>query len=105
MQNKKSCLPKHLAVFISSIIKSVHDNGWGMFTTYLKYKLEDMGKQLLKIDKFFASSQICNVCGYKKSRYKKLSIGQWECLNCKSHHNRDVISKCITNTEPWDTRE
>ena len=47
-----------MAVFISSIIKSVHDNGWGMFTTYLKYKLEDMGKQLLKIDKFFASLQV-----------------------------------------------
>ncbi len=74
MQNKKSCLPKHLAVFISSIIKSVHDNGWGMFTTYLKYKLEDMGKQLLKIDKFFASSQICNVCGYKNPDTKNYPL-------------------------------
>ena len=90
MQNKKSCLPKHLAVFISSIIKSVHDNGWGMFTTYLKYKLEDMGKQLVKIDKFFASSQICNVCGYKNTDTKNLSIRQWDCPNCKTHHNRDV---------------
>ena len=70
--------------------KSVHDNGWGMFTTYLKYKLEDMGKQLVKIDKFFASSQICNACGYKNPDTKKLSIRQWDCPNCKTHHNRDV---------------
>ena len=70
--------------------KSVHDNGWGMFTTYLKYKLEDMGKQLVKIDKFFASSQICNVCGYKNSEVRNLSIREWDCPNCKTHHNRDV---------------
>ena len=70
--------------------KSVHDNGWGMFTTYLKYKLEDMGKQLVKIDKFFASSQICNVCGYKNTDTKNLSIRQWDCPNCGTHHNRDV---------------
>ena len=70
--------------------KSVHDNGWGMFTTYLKYKLEDMGKQLVKIDKFFASSQVCNVCNYKNSGVKNLSIREWDCPNCKTHHNRDV---------------
>ena len=26
--------------------KSVADNGWGMFTSYLKYKLEEKGKKL-----------------------------------------------------------
>ena len=70
--------------------KSVHDNGWGMFTTYLKYKLEDMGKQLVKVDKFFASTQVCNVCGYKNTDTKKLSVREWDCPNCKTHHNRDV---------------
>ena len=38
--------------------KSVSDNGWGMFTGFLKYKLEEQGKKLVKVDKFFASSQI-----------------------------------------------
>ena len=42
--------------------KSVSDNGWGMFTAFLKYKLEEMGKRLVKIDQFFASSQLCNIC-------------------------------------------
>ncbi len=32
--------------------KSVSDNGWGMFVTFLQYKLVDMGKQLVKVDKF-----------------------------------------------------
>ena len=31
--------------------KSVHDNGWGMFKSMLKYKLEDRGKKLIVIDK------------------------------------------------------
>lgn len=36
--------------------KFVADNGWGMFTTFLSYKLSDRGKQLVKIDKWFPSS-------------------------------------------------
>ena len=70
--------------------KSISDNGWGMFTTYLKYKLEDMGKQLVKVDKFFASSQICNVCGYKNSEIKDLAVRAWDCPQCSTHHDRDI---------------
>ena len=70
--------------------KSVGDNGWGMFTTFLQYKLADMGKRLLKVDKFFASSQICNVCGYKNTDTKNLSVRAWVCPECGTHHDRDV---------------
>ena len=70
--------------------KSVSDNGWGTFTTYLKYKLEDMGKQLVKVDRFFASSQMCSVCGYKNTETKNLSIRAWDCPECGTHHDRDV---------------
>ena len=52
--------------------KSVSDNGWGMFTTFLKYKLEKQGKKLVKVDRFFASSQTCSVCGYKNVKTKNL---------------------------------
>jgi len=69
--------------------KSVFDNGWGMFTTFLKYKLEDMGKQLVKVDKWFASSQTCHVCGYKNTATKNLSIRAWDCPNCGTRHDRD----------------
>ena len=70
--------------------KSVSDNGWGMFTTFLKYKLEELGKRLVKIDKFFASSQLCSVCGYKNSETKDLSVREWTCPCCQTYHNRDV---------------
>lgn len=70
--------------------KSVSDNGWGMFTTFLQYKLEELGKRLVRVDKFFASSQICNVCGYKNTATKNLSIRAWDCPECGTHHDRDV---------------
>lgn len=70
--------------------KSVSDNGWGMFVTFLKYKLEEQGKYLIKVDKFFASSQICNVCGYKNTATKNLSIRAWDCPEYGTHHDRDI---------------
>ena len=70
--------------------KSVSDNGWGMFTVFLKYKLEELGKRLVKIDKFFASSQICSVCGYQNSETEDLSVREWICPCCQTNHNRDI---------------
>ena len=46
--------------------KSVADNGWGMFTAFLRYKLDEQGKQLVKIDKWFPSSKTCSDCGHVK---------------------------------------
>lgn len=70
--------------------KSVSDNGWGMFTAFLKYKLEEQGKKLIQADKFFASSQTCNVCGHKNAATKNLAVRAWDCPQCGTHHDRDV---------------
>lgn len=70
--------------------KSVCDNGWGMFTEFLRYKLEEVGKKLVKIGRFFASSQICSCCGYKNLGTKDLSVRAWDCPECGTHHDRDV---------------
>ncbi|WP_289141622.1 transposase [uncultured Brevibacillus sp.] len=51
--------------------KSVADNAWGMFTTFLQYKLDKQGKKLVKIDKWFPSSKTCSRCGQVK---KSLSL-------------------------------
>ena len=70
--------------------KSVSDNGWGMFTDFLEYKLEEQGKKLVKVDRFFASSQICSACGYKNVKTKDLALRQWDCPQCGTHHDRDI---------------
>lgn len=69
--------------------KSVSDNGWGMFTSFLRYKLEEMGKKLVKVGKFFASSQICHICGYRNPEIKNFNVREWDCPHCGTHHDRD----------------
>ena len=69
--------------------KSVADNGWGMFTRFLSYKLEEQGKKLVKVDKWYASSRICHVCGHKREELK-LSEREWICPVCNTCHDRDV---------------
>ena len=68
--------------------KAVSDNGWGMFTDYLQYKLEEQGKKLIKVDKWYPSSKTCHVCGYKKEDLK-LSEREWTCPICHTRHDRD----------------
>ena len=70
--------------------KSVCDNAWGMFTTFLSYKLEQAGKVLVKVDRFFASSKTCSECGYVNKEIKNLAIRSWTCPNCGIYHDRDT---------------
>lgn len=46
--------------------KATMDNGFGMFLDMLEYKLSDRGKTLVKVDKFYPSSQLCSCCGNRK---------------------------------------
>ena len=65
--------------------KSVADNGWGMFTTMLQYKAIFLGKQVIKIDKWFPSSKTCSCCGNIKD---SLSLGE-RVYNCECGHTMD----------------
>lgn len=69
--------------------KAVGDKGWGMFVRMLTYKALAEGKKVIKVDKFFPSSQICNECGNLHKRVKDLSIREWTCPVCRHHHGRD----------------
>ena len=70
--------------------KATLDNGYGMFLTFLQYKLKEQGKYLVKVDKFFPSSQICSDCGYKDESVKDLKVRHWKCPCCGEDHDRDV---------------
>ena len=56
----------------------------------LKYKCERLNKKFIQINRYFASSQICNRCGYKNNNLKDLSIRKWKCEKCGIIHDRDV---------------
>lgn len=68
--------------------KATLDNGYGMFLSMLKYKLSDRNKDLIKIDKWFPSSQICHKCGKLHPEMKNLSIRKIIC-NCGLIMSRD----------------
>ena len=70
--------------------KSVMDNSFGKFTNMLDYKLYFQGKKLIKISKWYPSSQLCSICGYKNPAVKDLSLREWKCPQCGTYHDRDV---------------
>lgn len=72
------------------LAKSITDASWGSFVSMLTYKAEWNGKKVVKIDRYFPSSQTCNVCGYVNKQTKDFSVREWECPVCHTHHNRDV---------------
>jgi len=69
--------------------KSVHDDGWGMFTRMLEYKLADRGGKLVKIDKWYPSSQMCSGCGHITAEVKDMDVRVWFCDWCLEYHDRD----------------
>ena len=67
--------------------KATYDNGYGIFLSMLEYKLSDRGKTLVKVDKFFPSSQLCSCCGNRKKL--KLSERKYICT-CGLEIDRDL---------------
>ena len=72
------------------LAKSITDASWGRFVSMLTYKAEWNDKKVVKIDRYFPSSQTCSVCGYVNKEIKDLSIREWDCPICHTHHDRDV---------------
>jgi putative transposase len=68
--------------------KATLDNGYGLFLNMLEYKLSDRGKYLVKVDKWFPSSQICHNCGALHPEMKNLFIRVMDC-DCGYHIDRD----------------
>ena len=72
------------------LAKHIQDCAWGAFVSYLQYKADMNNKQVVKIDRFYPSSQTCSKCGYVYSGVKDLSVREWKCPHCGSVHNRDI---------------
>lgn len=71
------------------LAKSISDVSWSEFVRMLEYKANWYEKQVSKISRWYPSSQICSDCGFSSGR-KPLSVRDWTCTNCGSHHNRDI---------------
>ena len=69
--------------------KKISDLAFSEFVGILKYEASKFGVEIVEVDRYFASSQICHSCGYKNSEVKDLKIRQWKCPQCGAEHDRD----------------
>ena len=73
-----------------NLAKSISDVSWYELTRQLEYKAKWNGRKYIKIDTFYASSQLCSVCGYQNAETKNLTVREWICPACGTNHDRDI---------------
>jgi putative transposase len=69
--------------------RKINDLGFSDFMNILEHKALEYGKTIHHVDKWFASTKICNTCGYKNNKLTERDR-TWICPKCSASHNRDV---------------
>ena len=72
------------------IAKCFTENPIAEIIRVLNYKTNWNNKKLIQIDRYYPSSQLCNVCNYQNKNVKELSIRTWQCPQCGCTHDRDL---------------
>ena len=86
--------------------KNYEDISWSTFVTRLQQKGETYDCNVIKADRFFASSQICHICGYKNKEVQEKHLEEWICPNCGASHQRDVNASInLKNYVPLEQRK
>ena len=71
------------------LARAIGDASWTEFVRQLHYKADWYGKKIVTISRWFPSSQLCSNCGLASGK-KPLSVREWTCEGCGTHHDRDI---------------
>lgn len=85
------------------LASSVSNANMGELRRQLEYKAKWNGKNFVKIDRFYPSSQNCSCCGYRNIKLKNTNIHEWTCPNCGTHHQRDINAAINIKNEGYRT--
>jgi len=84
----ETLMPKNM-VKNRKLAKAISDAAWGEIARQLEYKSKWHGKCVVKVDRFYPSSQTCNHCGFKNMATKDITVREWDCPQCGEHNDRD----------------
>ena len=85
------------------LAESISECNWSQFVQTLEYKCRWNDKTMMKVDRYYPSSQMCSECGYINKKVKNLAIRFWTCPNCGAHHDRDI--NAAKNNEQYEPDE
>ena len=71
------------------MMADVMNCSWSSFVQMLQYKADWYGRTIIKIDRFYPSSKLCNKCGYKNQTLS-LCDREWLCPQCNVILDRDI---------------
>jgi transposase, IS605 OrfB family, central region len=80
---------KAMSKGFKNIRRSVANACMGEIRRQLEYKAKWHGCTLIKVSRFYPSSQLCSECGWRYV-HLKLSERAWTCQGCGITHDRDV---------------
>ena len=70
--------------------RAIRDASWSELRSQLEYKAAWYGRQIIVIDRWFPSSQLCSACGQQTGPRGDLAVRSWKCSACGAAHDRDV---------------
>ncbi|MFC8271593.1 RNA-guided endonuclease InsQ/TnpB family protein [Streptomyces sp. NPDC057271] len=71
--------------------RAISDAAWAEFRSMLEYKAAWYGREVVVVDRFFPSSELCSHCG-TLAEERPPGVRTWTCDRCGATHDRDVNS-------------
>jgi putative transposase len=69
--------------------RAISEQGWYQFRSFLEYKCNWYGRELVAISQWYPSSKTCSSCGSIQPKMP-LSVREWTCPDCGTKHDRDI---------------